>query len=81
MATTLRAIVLKSPAMPSSKRAGEDNAQYLLRKHRLHAGLYSRVAKKLGLHGSYISRVARGERTSKRILSAIVAELRRIEQR
>lgn len=65
--------------MPN-KRAGEDEAQYLLSKHRLHDGLYARVAKKLGLDPSYISRVAKGERTSERILNAIVAELRRIER-
>lgn len=65
--------------MPN-KHTGEDEAHYLLRKHRLHDGLYSRVAKKLGLDPSYISRVAKGERMSERILSAIVAELRRIER-
>ena len=66
--------------MPNSKRAGEAESQYLLRKHRLHDGLYSRLAKKLGLDPSYISRVAKGERRSERILNAIVAELRRIER-
>ena len=46
----------------------------------MHDGLYSRVAKKLGTDPSYVSRVAKGERGSERILSAILAELRRIEQ-
>lgn len=64
----------------TNKRAREDKAQYLLRKHRLHDGLYSRVAKKLGLDPSYVSRVAKGERMSERTLNAIVAELRRIER-
>lgn len=64
--------------MPRSKRVSEENAQYLLRKHRLHAGLYKRVAKKLGLDASYVSRVANGKRTSERIMSAILEELRRI---
>ena len=66
--------------MPNSKRAGEDESQYLLRKHRMHAGLYARVANKLRLNASYVSRVAKGERRSDRILNAIVAELRRIER-
>lgn len=66
--------------MPHSKCAGKDDRQYLLRKHRMHDGLYSRVAKKLGTDPSYVSRVAKGERGSERILSAILAELRRIEQ-
>lgn len=79
-ATLLLADVLQSPAMPSSKHAGEDQSRYLLRKHRLHAGVYARVARKLGVHESYVSRVARGERSSDRILAAIVSELRRIER-
>ena len=66
--------------MPSSKRAGQYKAQYLLRKHRKHEGLYARVARKLGLDSSYVSRVANGKRTSERIMSAIVAELRRIQR-
>ena len=47
----------------------------------MHDGLYARVTKKLRLNTSYVSRVAKGERTSERILNAIVAELRRIERR
>ena len=39
------------------------------------AGIYSRVARELGLHPSYVSRVARGERHSERISKAIAAEL------
>jgi len=31
-------------------------------------GLYARVAKKLRLNASYVSRVANGERTSERII-------------
>jgi hypothetical protein len=71
--------VLQSPQMSNSKRAGQQE-QYLLRKHCLHQGLYRRVAKKLGLNASYVSRVASGERTSERIMNAIVAELKRIER-
>ena len=40
-------------------------------------GVFARVAKQLGLDPSYISRVANGKRRSKRILSAIEAELGR----
>ena len=66
--------------MPRSKRADQDKSQSLLRKHRLHAGLYARVAKMLGVDVSYVSRVANGKRTSERIMSAILEELRRIER-
>ncbi len=71
-------LVLQSRAMPTSKR-GDKEAQHLLKKYLLHAGLYARVARRLGVDASYVSRVAKGERMSQRILAALVAELRRIE--
>ena len=80
LATTLQEDVLQSPTMPNSRRAGEDEWRYLLRKHRIHEGLFARVAKQRGIDCSYVSRVAKGERTSERILNAIVTELRRIER-
>lgn len=43
-------------------------------------GLYGRVARKLRVHPSYVSRVARGERRSKRVENEIRLELRRIAQ-
>jgi transcriptional regulator with XRE-family HTH domain len=46
----------------------------------LYRGLYSRVAKRLGVDRSYVSRVARGERRSERVEAALRAELRRIEK-
>jgi hypothetical protein len=52
----------------------------LIRRHELHIGAYARVAKKLGMHPSYVSRVAKGKRMSERILKTIIAELRRIER-
>jgi len=42
--------------------------------------LYSRVARQLGVDRSLVSRVARGERRSKRIEAALKAELSRIEK-
>jgi hypothetical protein len=38
-------------------------------------GLYTRVARQLGVHPSYVSRVARGERRSDRVYRAIAVEL------
>lgn len=43
-------------------------------------GLYSRVARKLGVDRSYVSRVAAGERRSTTIERAIVSEFGEIEE-
>ena len=45
----------------------------------LFRGIYSRVARQLGVDRSYVSRVARGERRSQEIEEALRAELRRVE--
>jgi DNA invertase Pin-like site-specific DNA recombinase len=37
-------------------------------------GIYSRVARQLGVHRTFVSRVARGERRSEPIEDALVAE-------
>jgi transcriptional regulator with XRE-family HTH domain len=39
------------------------------------SGLYTRVARQMGVHPSYVSRIARGERRSERISRAIATEL------
>jgi hypothetical protein len=43
-------------------------------------GLYSRVATKLGIGRAHVSRVAKGERRSPKVESAIKSELRRINR-
>jgi DNA-binding transcriptional regulator YdaS (Cro superfamily) len=43
-------------------------------------GIYSRVARQLGVHPSYVSRVARGERHSDRVYRAIAAELAKLRE-
>jgi transcriptional regulator with XRE-family HTH domain len=65
----------------STKAIPQLDAHELLRRHKLHGGVYERVAKKLGIDASYVSRVASGQRTSERILRVILNELRRIERR
>jgi hypothetical protein len=52
----------------TKKRHPEFNLSFL-------AGLYTRGARQAGVHPSYVSRVARGERRSDRISRAIAAEL------
>lgn len=51
-----------------------------LLRHNLYRGVYSRVAKQLGLDRSYVSRVASGQRRSKNVEAALLAEIRRIEK-
>lgn len=43
----------------------------------LYRGIYNRVARKVGCDPSYVSRVARGERTSTEICRALELEIRR----
>lgn len=56
------------------------NKQPALRRYRLYRGLYARVARRLGVDRSYVSRVARGQRTSPKVEAALDAELKRIER-
>jgi len=62
--------------MPSGTK--HDNA--LLKAHRLHAGIYRRVATKLGVDTSYVSRVAAVEREEPEVRRAILDELRKIQR-
>ncbi|HUR36406.1 MAG TPA: hypothetical protein VM009_01225 [Terriglobales bacterium] len=51
-----------------------------LLRHTLYRGVYSRVAKQLGMDRSYVSRVASGQRRSKQVEAALLAEIKRIEK-
>jgi transcriptional regulator with XRE-family HTH domain len=46
----------------------------------LYRGVYSRVARRVGVDPSYVSRVARGERVSTKVEKALLAELQRVEK-
>ena len=46
----------------------------------LYRGIYSRVARQLGIDPSYVSRVARGERRSAKVEAALLKEIRKIEK-
>lgn len=52
----------------------------LIEAHRLHAGLYYRVSKKLGIDASFFSRVALEKRTPS-VRSAMLEELYAIQRR
>jgi transcriptional regulator with XRE-family HTH domain len=51
----------------------------LLRRAALFRGIYSRVAKQLGVDPSYVSRVARGERSNADVEAALVREVQRLD--
>ena len=61
------------------KLSSKDRA--LLISHRLHRGLYKRVAKQLGTDTAYVNRVALGARKSDTIMRELLKELRRIQPR
>jgi hypothetical protein len=52
----------------------------LITAHRLHDGVYARVAAKHGIDPSYVSRVVAGKRQDERIRRAILDELRKIQR-
>jgi hypothetical protein len=51
-----------------------------LNRHQLYRGIYSRVAKQLGIDRSYVSRVASGERKSDKVQKALLREIGRVER-
>lgn len=64
--------------MAKQSKNGHSNGDAQLQWHRLHLGLYARVAKRLHLNPSYVSRVARGKRQSDDVKKALLQELARI---
>jgi len=44
-------------------------------------GIYTRVARRLGVHRSFVSRVARGERRSEQVEERLLTELKRFKDR
>ena len=66
---------MTTPAKRSKKSTKTPN---LLTLHRDHAGLYKRVASRLGVDASYVSRVANGERKSASIMHELRTELSRL---
>jgi hypothetical protein len=62
------------------RRSQSDREATLLRRHRLHEGVYVRVARRLGVHPSYVSKVASKQIISLKIYRALLEELQRIER-
>jgi CheY-like chemotaxis protein len=59
---------------------GKKNSAQQTAVYGLFRGVYSRVARQLGVDRSYVSRVAQGQRRSEVVEQALRAELRRIEK-
>jgi hypothetical protein len=51
----------------------------LLKRHLLHRGIYVRIAKKMRVDASHVSRVASGECKSTKVQRAVFVQLERIE--
>lgn len=64
----------------SGSNNGKSHGDALLSWHLLHRGVYARVARKLDIDASYVSRVAAGDRDSDRIRKALLTELERIHR-
>jgi hypothetical protein len=62
----------------SKKPKRKLNEEHFLRIHKLHLGLYARVAEDLGVSPSYVSLVANGMRSSDRIRQVLVQQIARI---
>jgi hypothetical protein len=66
--------------MTKQNKNGHVDGEAQLKWHRLHLGLYARIAKRLRINPSYVSRVARGKRQSDDVKKALLQELSRINQ-
>jgi len=81
-ATTLSLVRLEMnrPRVTKSARAIL-RAKGLFETHRLHMGLYKRVADRLGVDASYVSKVASGTRTSENVRRVLLKELNGLRER
>jgi hypothetical protein len=60
------------------KRDNHNDREHSLQTITRLRGLYTRIAVRFGVHPSFVSRVARGERKSKLIKAALLKELKEI---
>ncbi len=63
-----------------NKNGKKLNGERLLNLHKLHLGLYARVAGQLGVSPSYVSLVANGIRRSDKVKAAVLDEIARIHR-
>lgn len=65
----------------STKRARTKSTTPQLSRALEYRGLLTRVARKLKLDRTHVSRVARGQRISAKVVDALLEEIERIERR
>jgi DNA-binding MarR family transcriptional regulator len=65
----------------STKRARTKSTTPQLLRALEYRGLLTRVAQRLKLHRTHVSRVAHGHRKSAKVLQALLAEVQRLERR
>ena len=73
------------PRVAKSARNGKSilsiqGAEDLLKTHRLHLGLYRRLAERLGVDASYINKVASGTRKCESVRRTLLNELIAFQQ-
>ncbi len=61
-------------------RRSHGNTKAMLTRHSLYRGIFSRVARQLGMDRSFVSRVANGQRRSVKVEAALRKEIARIER-
>lgn len=71
---------MNRPRITKSARSIEE-ADGLFEAHRLHLGLYKRVADRLGLDASYVSKVASGTRQSEPVRLLLLKQLKGLRER
>ena len=64
----------------AKKKVGQTDVKKVNRFVDSLCGLYSRIARRLGVDRSYVSRVAKGERRSEEIEKALTAEFDHIQE-
>lgn len=82
LATTQTHHRSRSPEMRMGTNGDKKNTSTnaALNRLQLYRGIYSRVAKQLGIDRSYVSRVASGERKSEKVEKALLREIERVEK-
>lgn len=61
-------------------RRSHSNTKSALTRQSLYRGIYSRLARQLGMDRSFVSRVANGKRRSPKVEAALRREIARIER-
>lgn len=73
--------LLHQTSAPSTPKVSPGQKDFLhISRASLYTGLYTRIARQLGLDPSYVRRVDLGERKSPRVTAAIAAELARLQE-